>query len=73
MGKRFESKRAKCPYYKSQNRSVIFCAGPMPGTSIHYAFASPAERLEHQRQACFSLEYAEHCMIAETYNTRWTN
>ena len=73
MGKRFESKRAKCPYYKGQNRNVIFCHGPLPGTSIHYAFASPAERVAHQKQACYSMNWAAHCIIANAHELRWTN
>ena len=70
MGKRFESKRVKCPYYKNQNRNVIFCAGPMENTALHLAFASPAERVAYQKQACFSLDYAERCIIAKAHETR---
>jgi hypothetical protein len=73
MGKRFESKRVKCPYYKSQNRSVIFCQGYMPGTSIHMAFASPGERVEYQKEVCFSLDYESNCLIAKAHELRWTN
>ena len=73
MGKRFVSKAAQCPYYKAQNRSVIVCEGLDCGTSVHVTFATPAERMEFQKQACKTLDYTEHCLLAKAHETKWTN
>lgn len=71
MSKRFVSKAAKCPYYKSQNRSVVICHGPCEGTSLHFAFDSPAARLQYQKEVCHTYNYADKCIIAKVHEEKW--
>ena len=50
--KRQVSASAKCPYYKCEERHEIFCRGPQDGTSMHLAFAIPAEKKVYMKKHC---------------------
>ena len=46
------SAKAICPFYKYENRNVIYCEGVNEGTVIHIAFANPSECLSYKKQFC---------------------
>ena len=48
--KRQVSASAKCPYYKCEERSEIFCRGPKDETSLHMAFAIPYEKKQYMQE-----------------------
>lgn len=50
--KRYASSKAICPFYRHENRQVIFCEGVEEGTVLHLAFANPSECLEYKKRYC---------------------
>lgn len=50
--KRYTSRKAVCPFYKYENRNVIFCEGIKEGTVLHIAFANPSECFLHKKEYC---------------------
>ena len=54
MAKHYTSLKAICPFYKHENRQVIFCEGVKEGTVLHLAFANPSDCLLHKKQYCRS-------------------
>ena len=61
--KRQVSASAKCPYYKCEERSEIFCRGPMEQTSLHLAFAIPMEKKQYMKDYCKSVDGCRDCVI----------
>lgn len=55
--------KAKCPYYKCEERHEIFCRGPKDETSMHMAFAIPAEKKEYMNAHCKSEGGCSQCLI----------
>lgn len=51
-GKHYISSKAICPFYKHENRNVIYCEGVNEGTVTHIAFANPSECLSYKKQYC---------------------
>ena len=51
-GKHYNSAKAICPFYKHENRNVIYCEGIKDGTVTHIAFANPSECLSYKKQHC---------------------
>lgn len=43
MGRHFVSYEAQCPFYRAEEKNVIFCEGVEDGSSIHNAFAASAK------------------------------
>ena len=62
--RRYLSLKAVCPYYKSEEKQIIYCKGFKPDTALHIAFAYPADKVEFKEQYCES-KY-ESCKIAKT-------
>lgn len=60
---------AKCPYYKCQSQSVIYCEGAWENSCIHLAFGGKAQRREYQRQFC--RDDWNRCIIAGAQNRKW--
>jgi hypothetical protein len=50
--KRYTSLKAVCPFYKHENRQVIFCEGIGEDSVIHLAFANPSDCLSHKKRYC---------------------
>ena len=61
--KRNVSVSAKCPYYKCEERSEIFCRGPVDQTSIHLAFAIPLEKKQYMKDYCKNIDGCRNCVI----------
>lgn len=71
MRNRYVSPIVVCPYYKSQSGNLIYCEGPVDGSSIHMAFSSPAEREAFQDNSCKTMDYAKHCVVARAHDYIW--
>ncbi len=46
------STRAVCPYYRSEERQVVFCDGITDGSVIHLAFANYTDCKNHKESMC---------------------
>ena len=64
-----ESPEVKCPYYRKERRSVLYCEGVEGGCCIHLAFGTVARRREYERQFCEACWGS--CMIADAHNRKW--
>lgn len=42
----------ECPYYKKEDRQVIYCSGVVADSSIHLAFAMPSECKVYKQKIC---------------------
>lgn len=60
---RKESKLAKCPFYKEEDRQKIICEGVVDNSSIHVAFSSPTQKGEYCRQFCY--RHYDDCLVAD--------
>lgn len=70
MGKRIQSLRALCPFYKSEDSQRICCEGLLPRSSIHVAFADSNDRREFGRTHCKSWDY-EACPLCQMHMKRY--
>ncbi len=61
-GDNYISKESKCPFYKYENRSAIYCKGFSPETSIKLSFTERSK--EYKRSFCRSKRWEE-CEIAK--------
>ncbi|MBQ3210747.1 MAG: hypothetical protein IJB09_04575 [Oscillospiraceae bacterium] len=61
MGRHFVSYEAQCPFYKAEDKNIIYCEGVRDNSSIHNAFPGSA--------AAYKKEYCcagwENCLIAK--------
>lgn len=63
MPKHTVSCSAKCPYYKAHGGHEIYCRGPKEDTSIHVAFAVPAEKKVWMDQYCKTVKGCRDCPV----------
>ena len=68
--KRYESKYAKCPFYKSEDDMKIYCEGTEEGTSIHLAFYSKTTKKQFCKRYC-ERQYQD-CRIAKMLYGKYT-
>ena len=61
VGRHFVSYEAQCPFYRAEDRKVIYCEGVERGSGIHNAFAGSAA----QYKAQYCCARWEDCMIAK--------
>lgn len=52
MRKHFVNFEAQCPFYKKEDRNVIYCEGLTEDSSIHNAFSSDAR--PYKKKFCYS-------------------
>ena len=71
MSKHNISSLVKCPWYKCQTSSVIYCEGPEENSSIHVAFPAPGEMRRFQETHCQTMRYEHACLIAEAHTRKW--
>jgi len=64
-----ESPEVKCPYYRKERQSVIYCEGVERESCIHLAFGSADRRRDYERQFCE--DGWSGCMIAAAHNRKW--
>lgn len=60
MGRHFVSYEAQCPFYKAEDKNIIYCEGVEETSSIHNAFPGSAAKYK-QRYCC---DDWQSCMIA---------
>ena len=53
-GGQYHSKSTECPFYKKEDRQVIFCSGIVPCSSIHVAFGHDSDCIEYKTSRCRS-------------------
>lgn len=63
MPKHTVSCSAKCPYYKAHAGHEIYCKGLVPDSSIHNAFAVPADKKAWMDRYCKSVRSSKDCKI----------
>ena len=61
MGRHFVSCEAQCPFYKAEDRNIIYCEGVKENSSIHNAFAGNAA--EYKKEFCCG--DWKNCLIAK--------
>ena len=61
MGKHFVSYEAQCPFYKAEDRNIIYCEGVKDNSSIHNAF--PGSAAQYKKEFCCA--GWESCIIAK--------
>ena len=50
--KRYIRKSVECPYYKKEDRQVIYCSGLVDNSSVHLAFALPSDCKTYKDSIC---------------------
>lgn len=58
-----------CPYYRCEERQVIYCEGVEPNTAIHLAFAIPPQLKDYKKAYCEKAY--NYCLIADMLNRKW--
>ena len=59
----------QCPYYKFEEKQMIFCEGVQEGTAIHLAFDTPSNRKDYKNHFCRGCY--NKCLIADLHNRKW--
>lgn len=59
----------KCPYYKGEEKQMIFCEGVQEGTAVHLAFDTNPNLKDYKNRFCKRC-YKE-CLLAEMQNRKW--
>lgn len=59
----------KCPYYKFEERQMIFCEGVQDGTAIHLAFDTSPNLKDYKNRFCKRC-WGE-CILAQMQNRKW--
>lgn len=52
--KHFISVKAKCPFYKHESTSMVYCEGINEGSTIHIAFCDNTKAKAHKLRFCYS-------------------
>ena len=60
--RKYEARSAKCPFYKKESGSVVFCEGTERCNAIHVAFSARALKKKYASAFCRG-EFSE-CLIA---------
>ena len=61
MGRHFVSYEAQCPFYKAEDKNIIYCEGVKDNSSIHNAF--PGSAAAYKKEFC--CDNWEGCLIAK--------
>lgn len=64
----FADKNVVCPFYKWQDNQKICCEGIVDNSTLHLAFASPADRLKQVVKHCNSMDRYPTCPVAKMLN-----
>lgn len=60
IGKHNVSYQAECPFYRSEDKRIIYCEGPVEGAATQVAFPGSAET--YKKTYCYSAW--QKCLIA---------
>ena len=50
--KQYTRKSVECPFYKKENRQVVYCSGVAENSSIHLAFGTPTDCQAYKDTIC---------------------
>lgn len=67
----FADKDAVCPFYRWQDNHKICCEGIIDNSTIHLAFASPADRQQQVEERCNSMEGYPKCPVSKMLNDKY--
>ena len=59
----------KCPYYKFEDKQIIFCEGVQEGTAIHLAFDTAPNLKDYKNHFC--KRCYNKCLLADMQNRKW--
>lgn len=69
MPKRDVNPYVQCPYYKCEDKQMVYCEGVEENSAIHVAFSTPQQRKDYEGEFC--KKCWEHCMIADALNKKY--
>lgn len=69
MGRHFVSYEAQCPFYKAEDKNIIYCEGVQDNSSIHNAF--PGNAAPWKEKYCRSSTGWPRCMIARMLEQKY--
>lgn len=55
MSKHRTSPKAMCPFYRHEDRQMIYCEGFCEGTVIHVSFAVASDAYRYKNEFCRSI------------------
>lgn len=67
---KYISVKAVCPFYRHENRSVIYCEDVLDGSALHLAFSSPSSCMAYKKKYC-KKDYSGcpvACMLEQLYD-----
>lgn len=67
MGRHYESYEAQCPFYKAEDKNIIYCEGVQKNSSIHNAF--PGNAAAYKKTYCCN--NWESCIIAKALRQKY--
>ena len=50
--KQYRRYNVECPFYKKEDRQVIYCSGIIDNSSVHLAFGYPTDCKEYKKKIC---------------------
>lgn len=59
----------KCPYYKGEEKQMIFCEGVQEGSAIHLAFDTSINLKDYKNRFCKGCY--NRCLLAGMLNGKW--
>ena len=59
----------QCPYYKGEEKQMLFCEGVQEGAAIHLAFDTTPNLKDYKNHFC--KRCWKKCLLAETLNRKW--
>ena len=70
MANKSEDHLVKCPYYKTNDRQVIYCEGFENGMAVHLAFATHNHLVDYKDMFCRKYCYSQ-CELAKILDQKW--
>ena len=58
-----------CPYYKGEEKQMIFCEGVQEGSAIHLAFDTNSNLRDYKNHYCRGCY--NKCLLAGMQNRKW--
>ena len=67
MGRHYRDYNTQCPFYKQEDKNMIYCEGVTDNSTIHLAF--PCSATNYKKEYC-SCNW-EKCLIAKALWTKY--
>ena len=67
--RRKEDWMVQCPYYKGEEKQMIFCEGVQEGSAIHIAFDTSSNLRDYKNHFCRGCY--NKCLLAGMQNRKW--